>query len=310
MIDPLDEDEYPSSFPLEKIVSHLKISLTLLENAHVQWLSEKESLIHELERLRMENRALRMEMRNNENIERNSVPITPIGNRSNYYYVVDQETGNLVKVSPVNSHNFLNKTEADISIQRNVLDVQNVISPDYTEVKSNKLNSMFLNNDNASSPILNSQNCRVRKIQVEDEQNDNDSMNTGSKKGLKNNDKKKGLSEKNESLELNNTSKKIGNTNLINDNIITATNSNTKNTIKYKEVGKNIGKRDSRNNLQAFECTECSKFYKAINSHNPSNYQTFCKHMKKNYLLQNSGRHRYKNQPTKSPPGFWDVDDL
>ncbi|KAK6589546.1 type zinc knuckle (C2H2) [Cryptosporidium xiaoi] len=307
MIDPFDE-EYPSSFPLEKIVSHLKISLKLLESAHIQWMSEKESLIHELERLRMENRALRMEMRNNENVEINSIPITPLRGKENYYYIVDQETRKLMKVSPASFHNFLNKTGVDISIPKSDIEVQDVVSSNYTDISRNsKLDSLYKNNDHIFSPVSNSQNCRVRKIQLEDEQVDHDSSDTNDKSNLEANEKKKIFTVKSESLESNNNPSKTGNINIINN---TNDNFNSKNTVKYKEVGKSIGKRDCRNNLQAFECTECSKFYKAINSQNSSTHRTFCKHMKQNYLLQNSGRHRYKNQPTKSPPGFWDIDDL
>ncbi|KAH8581992.1 type zinc knuckle [Cryptosporidium sp. chipmunk genotype I] len=261
----IDDNEYPSNFPLEKITSHLNISLKLLEKAQIQWMNEKESLLREIERLRMENRTLRMEVRSSENLERNSVSNTPNTGRMKGYYLVNNDSGQIIPIpaNPVNqvverscSNSNNMKRASDLLEIQNITDRNTNIIPNRNSISASRI----IQNEQIS-PATSSQNCRVRHIQLEDENSDHEPL-----------EKKK-------------------------------------KTIKYREVGKNIGKKEQRNNLQAFECTECSKFYKAINNTKASNSQSMCKHLKQN-LLQNSGRHRFKHPPIKSPPGYWDLDEI
>ncbi|TRY50454.1 CtIP type zinc knuckle (C2H2) [Cryptosporidium tyzzeri] len=262
----IDDDEYNSIFPLEKIASHLNISLKFLENAQIQWMNEKESLLREIERLRMENRTLRMEVRSSENIERNSVSNTPNNNRIKSYYLINNDSGQIIPIPPNPVNQVVGRScSSSDNIKRvnDVLEIQNI-----TERNSNVIpnrnsisTSRSIQNDQIS-PATSSQNCRVRHIQLEDENSDHEPLE----------EKKK--------------------------------------AIKYREVGKSIGKKEQRKNLEAFECTECSKFYKAINNNRTSNSQSMCKHLKQSLLLQNSGRHRFKHPPTKSPPGYWDLDEI
>ncbi|OII75194.1 uncharacterized protein cubi_03210 [Cryptosporidium ubiquitum] len=261
----IDDHQYPSNLPLEKISSHLNVSLKLLETAQIQWMNEKESLLREIERLRMENRTLRMEVRSSENIERNSVSNTPNIARMKGYYIVDNDSGQIISFPTNPVHQVVERScsnSSKIKRAKDILEIPNIadrktsIATDRNSVSASRsiLNEQI-------SPTANSQNCRVRHIQLEDENNNHEPLE----------EKKK--------------------------------------TIKYREVGKNIGKKEQRNNLQAFECTECSKFYKAINNTRASKSQSMCKHLKQS-LLQNSGRHRFNHPPIKSPPGYWDLDGI
>lgn len=261
----IEDDEYPSNFPLEKITSHLNISLKLLETAQIQWMNEKESLLREIERLRMENRTLRMEVRTNENIGRNSISNTPNLGRMKNYYIVDNDSGKIIPFPTNTLHEVVERScsnTSNVKRSNDILEIPNItdrkasIIPDRNSMSA----SRSVQNEQIS-PTTNSQSCRVRHIQLEDENSDHEPLD----------EKKK--------------------------------------TIKYREVGKNIGKKEQRNNLQAFECTECSKFYKAINNTKARNSLSMCKHLKQN-LLQNSGRHRFKHPPVKSPPGYWDLDGI
>ncbi|KAJ1611781.1 CtIP type zinc knuckle (C2H2) [Cryptosporidium canis] len=265
----IDDDDYPSVFPLEKVASHLKMSLKLMEAAHVQWMKEKESLLHEIERLRMENRALRMEARNSENVERNSALGTPGACMANGYYLVNQESGRLVAVPEhptsqlVDRAHLVDRSCGSSSAFRRSSDSAEIqdlgdVSENFIHGRNSASGSRSVQDDSIS-PTTGSQICKVRHIQLEDESNNHESLE--------------------------------------------------RKTIKYREVGKNIGKKEQRNCLQAFECTECSNFYKAISGSKFASSQSLCKHAKQS-LLQNSGRHRFRHPPAKSPPGYWDLDEM
>lgn len=270
----IEEDEYPSRFPLEKITSHLSMSLKLLEEAQIQWMNEKESLLREIERLRMENRTLRMEARSNENIERNSLLSSRSsggGVMNGCYYLMGQDSNRLVSVPTNQTHQVVERSCSRSKVAsrtRGSVELQGLVdigaSPDPSRNSSSAPRSM---QSGQISPITSSQRCRVRHIQLEDGSNDHEPFEEEEKE------------------------------------------ERTKRTIKYREVGKSIGKKEQRSCLQAFECTECSKFYKAINSTKSTSCQSVCKHVKQS-LVQNSGRHRFKHPPMKSPPGYWDLDGI
>ncbi|KAF7459408.1 CtIP type zinc knuckle (C2H2) [Cryptosporidium felis] len=261
----MDEGEYQTNFPLEEASSHLNVTLKLLQAAQDQWMGEKESLLHEIERLRLENRTLRMEIRNNENLERNSVSVTPFGNRQNSYILLGQDAGQFAPISGSTARQVVTRSSSSALIgsarARRVPEVTNLVNNVYPMMEFDS-NSGSRNQSPKASPASGSQNCRVRKIQLDEEHSDHEP------------------SEKRQKF------------------------------IKFREVGRNIGKKSERNNLEAFECTECSKFYKAISNGKAGGPHNLCKHQKQNPLLQDSGKHRYKYPPLKSPPGYWDLDNI
>ncbi|OII77561.1 hypothetical protein cand_017210 [Cryptosporidium andersoni] len=245
----VNTEDILNTFPLEKVAYYLRNSLDLLEAAQAQWNSEKDALLNEISRLRLENRTLRIQV---------------------HEYNVDGEE---MKVSMQRSGISMNSTNISNSTS---LSQNRCHSAASNKTPEGFIDTSYNYGEYFKSPNrTNSQTCKVRRIQLKSPEE------PSSPTAQYNNELKPKCEPK---------------------------------TIKYRE----IGRVENRCNLPAYECVECTKFYNAFDSDTKNKadtnklYKSFspiaCSHNMKESMLASSGKHRYLYAPTKSPPGYWDLD--